>query len=69
LAYNKNLKEKRGRRSRLNEYILILALLWIATTVALLFEVHSNRAHANRIENSNTDHLAVLIPPSCGGNR
>lgn len=59
----KNLNE-RGRRSRLNKYILILALLWVAATVALVVEAQPSRARFNPEPHANTDHLAMLTPLS-----
>lgn len=59
----KNLNQRR-RRSRLNKYILILALLWIAATVALLVEAKPSHARVTPYPHSNTDHMAILAPLS-----
>lgn len=42
------------RLSRVNRYIVVIALLWIAVTVALLLEAHPAHAHANGVHSGET---------------
>jgi len=51
----------RGRVSRVNRFILIVALLWIATTVALVVEASPGHAHAKSHPHPNVDVWASAL--------
>lgn len=60
------MKQQIELHRRLNKYILVLTLLWIATTIALLFEAHHSRLHAAQHRNRKVVQMATLINPvSC----
>lgn len=52
--------ERHRRICRLNGYIWVLTLLWIATGMALLLEANTGRDHTTHHDRQKAEHVAVL---------
>lgn len=61
---SKNHSDMRRRISCLNKSIVVLALLWIATFMALLFVAHDSRAHATQHGRHKIAQVATVVDPS-----